>query len=168
MKYKISLLSEVIFNLGAYVFLLIYVIIPGIVLNPMDTYPFNSRIKIFGIAFVICALCLVVSIECDDENQNRKSRIWDISDIISKIISIITIVLITIGVFRHGIFFAIAYLAIIPGYNIFSSIYNLFLECKYSTPDIDFKGMTDNEVASEITTLFPDSAKYIKKEYLNN
>ena len=168
MKYKISLLSEVIFNLGAYVFLLIYVIIPGIVLNPMDTYPFNSRIKIFGIAFVICALCLVVSIECDDENQNRKSRIWDISDIISKIISIITIVLITIGVFRHGIFFAIAYLAIIPGYNIFSSIYNLFLECKYSTPNIDFKGMTDNEVASEITTLFPDSAKYIKKEYLNN
>ena len=168
MKYKISLLSEVIFNLGAYVFLLIYVIIPGIVLNPMDTYPFNSRIKIFGIAFVICALCLVVSIKCDDENQNRKSRIWDISDIISKIISIITIVLITIGVFRHGIFFAIAYLAIIPGYNIFSSIYNLFLECKYSTPNIDFKGMTDNEVASEITTLFPDSAKYIKKEYLNN
>ena len=168
MKYKISLLSEVIFNLGAYVFLLIYVIIPGIVLNPMDTYPFNSRIKIFGIAFVICALCLVISIECDDENQNRKSRIWDISDIISKIISIITIVLVTIGVFRHGIFFAIAYLAIIPGYNIFSSIYNLFLECKYSTPDIDFKGMTDNEVASEITTLFPDSAKYIKKEYLNN
>ena len=168
MKYKISLLSEVIFNLGAYVFLLIYVIIPGIVLNPMDTYPFNSRIKIFGIAFVICALCLVVSIKCDDENQNRKSRIWDISDIISKIISIITIVLVTIGVFRWGLFFAIAYLAVIPGYNIFSSIYNLFLECKYSTPDIDFKGMTDNEVASEITTLFPDSAKYIKKEYLNN
>ena len=166
MKYKISLLSEAIFNLGAYVFLLIYVIIPGIVLNPMDTYPFNSR-KIFGIAFVICALCLVVSIECDDENQKRKRRIWDISDIISKIISIITIVLVTIGVFRHGLFFAIAYLAVIPGYNIFYSIYNLFLECKYSTPDIDFKGMTDNEVASEITTLFPDSAEYIKKEYLS-
>ena len=168
MKYKISLLSEAIFNLGAYVFLLIYVIIPGIVLNPMDTYPFNSRINTLGIAFVICVLCLVVSIKCDDENQKRKRGIWDISDIISKIISIITIVLVTIGVFKHGIFFAIAYLTVIPGYNIFYSIYNLFLECKYSTPDIDFKGMTDNEVASEITTLFPDSAKYIKKEYLNN
>ena len=91
MKYKISLLSEVIFNLGAYVFLLIYVIIPGIVLNPMDTYPFNSRIKTLEIAFVICALCLIVSIKCDDENQKKKRKIWDISDIISKIISIITI-----------------------------------------------------------------------------
>ena len=168
MKYKISLLSEVIFNLGAYVFLLIYAIIPGIVLNPTETYPFNSRIKILGIAFVIYVLCLVVSIKFDDENQKKKKRIWDISNIISKIISIITIVLVTIAVFKQGLFFAIAYLAVIPGYNIFSSIYNLFLECKYSTPDIDFKGMTDNEVASEITTLFPDSAKYIKKEYLNN
>ena len=168
MKYKISLLSEVIFNLGAYVFLLIYAIIPGIVLNSIETYPFNSRIKILGIAVVVYVLCLVVSIKFDDENQKKKKRIWDITDIISKIISIITIVLVTIAVFKQGIFFAIAYLAVIPGYNIFYSIYNLFLECKYSTPDIDFKGMTDNEVASEITALFPDSAKYIKKEYLNN
>lgn len=100
--------------------------------------------------------------------KRKKRKIWNIPNIITKIISIITIVLVTIAVFKQGLFFAIAYLAVIPGYNIFSSIYNLFLECKYSTPDIDFKGMTDNEVASEITTLFPDSAKYIKKEYLNN
>lgn len=74
MKYKISLLSKVIFNLGAYVFLLIYAIIPGIVLNPIETYPFNSRIKILGIAFVIYVLYLVVSIKCDDENQKKKKE----------------------------------------------------------------------------------------------